>query len=115
MKKLLCIGGSLMFAVTVYAQDTTGMRRPEPTGNQQYCADIHEGKTVITVNGKPLRKDVSFPNGTKLTTTGMVLRKDGSTATLKNGECIDKNSDIITQRSMPEGRKTSGDKPVNQK
>jgi hypothetical protein len=115
MKKLLCIGGGLALALSIYAQDTVGMRRPEPTGPQQYCADVHEGKTVITVNGKPLRKDVIFPNGCKLSTSGMILRKDGSTATLKNGECIDKNSDIINQKSKPEGRKTSGDSPVNQK
>ena len=47
--------------------------------------------------------DVSLSNGSTLKPDGTILKKDGKTSTLKEGECADKDGKIMKEK--PKGNK----------
>jgi hypothetical protein len=60
-----------------------------------YCAALIDGKMILKdQNQKPTTLEVTLTDGTKITTDGTVIRKDGSKTALKNGECIDTKGNI---------------------
>lgn len=70
-------------------QDSTARKTPDkwiPDG--RYCVMLNGGKAEVTLNGKPLKADVELKNGTKLTATGTLIRRDGTIQMIKPGSCV---------------------------
>jgi len=61
-----------------------------------------DGKMVQVKNGliSPLRQSITFSNGVTVLTNGKVVQKDGTTTTLKPGESIDMDGNIISDDEM---------------
>lgn len=69
--------------------------------DDKYCAKLVDGKMVVVNNGEQLTTDVKLADGTILHPDGNMVKLDGRTSMLKEGECIRKDA-------MPEDKK---DKP----
>jgi hypothetical protein len=74
-----------------------------------YCALLKNGKIILTVDGKQVYADVKLSKGAKVTTEGIVIYPDGSRMILKNGECIDKEGNVM-DFSGTKTRKLKNDK-----
>lgn len=70
-----------------------------PTPDDQYCAKLRDGKLIMMHDGAIMTGDVTLENGTQIKIDGSVVKPDGETIVLKDGECIDKKG--ITEEKKP--------------
>jgi hypothetical protein len=63
----------------------------------KYCAKMKDGKLTVMHEGNVLAADASLSNGGTVRTDGTIVKKDGSTVTLKEGECVDKDGKIMKE------------------
>ncbi|MGZ3864509.1 MAG: DUF6799 domain-containing protein [Bacteroidia bacterium] len=69
--------------------------------NKKYCARLKGGETRMTYEGKEITSDVYLDDGTKIKTDGTIIRKNGSKVFLKEGECIDKEGNLLSLKMIP--------------
>ena len=62
-----------------------------PQDDEKYCAKLRDGKLVVMHEGAVLTGDVTLQNGTQIKTDGSIVKQDGQTIVLKEGECVDKS------------------------
>jgi hypothetical protein len=62
-----------------------------PQDDEKYCAKLRDGKLVIMHEGSILTGDVTLKNGTQIKADGSIVKQDGGTIVLKEGECVDQN------------------------
>ncbi len=72
---------------------------PGKSDDTMYCAKLRDGKLVIMHEGAVVTGDVTLENGTQIKTDGSVVKPDGETVVLKDGECIDKKG--ISEEKKP--------------
>ena len=102
MKKILVFAIGLLFTGALIAQDTSDMRKSAPRRNEdkKYCAVLQSGKTVLTLNGKTITWEVKLANGTRVSATGQLTKKDGRKVNLIAGECVDKDGNLLMDEKM---------------
>lgn len=59
---------------------------------EKYCASLKDGVMVLTKDGMVVTSNVKINDSTIVTTDCLVIKKDGSKSSLKDGECITANS-----------------------
>ncbi len=79
MKKIICLIAGSVFALSVFATNPW---------KDKFCAKMKEGKTVVMHNDKELSTDFTASSGVIIKTDGTVIKKDGSTFMLKEGQCV---------------------------
>ena len=80
---------SLWVVVAIAQQDSIKRKKPDPyVPDGKYCVMLEAGKVTVTLNGKAVKNDVELKNGNRITSTGTILRKDGSIQMLKPGTCV---------------------------
>jgi hypothetical protein len=90
-KKITIIIAAALFAINTFA---IGMgEHPE-----KYCARMKDGKKVVMHRGEVITSEATLKNGTKIKPDGTVTMSDGSTMTLKDGECIDKDGGMMMEK-----------------
>lgn len=97
MKKLLFMATCTGMFYMASAQQDTLMNKTNPATNPKegkYCLVLKEGKPTVILDGRILTDDVKLTDGSKLTVTGGVVKRDGSRLVLKNGDCIDKHGSL---------------------
>jgi hypothetical protein len=109
MKKIIVIVIGCMFALNALAQQSQSTQNPgsilapaqsSAQWKDTYCASTKDGN-IIVMNGKSeLVVDITLENGTKITTDGYIVTKDGSKTALKSGDCVDKNGNIIQNKNQ---------------
>ena len=109
MKKIILVLTAGMFALSAWAQQSQSTQSPgsilapaqsSAQWKDTYCASTKDGN-IIVMNGKTeLVVDMTLENGTKITTDGYVIKKDGTKTALKSGECVDKNGNIIQNKNQ---------------
>jgi hypothetical protein len=97
MKKIF-FSYSLYLLVTVATaqQDSTNKQKNIPSDNW-YCATIKNGNMVVTMNDKPLVKDVKLKNGNRITASGMIIKKDGTMRIIEPGNCVNADGNDVEQ------------------
>jgi hypothetical protein len=90
-KKITMVIITGFIAATVLA---VNLGNQDPVMPEHYCAELKDGKTIVTQDNKPLTEEVTLNDGSKLTPAGMVIKKEGAVLTLKTGDCIDKEGNI---------------------
>jgi hypothetical protein len=73
-----------------------------PVNDDQYCAKLRDGKLVMMHDGIIMTADVTLQNGTQIKMDGSIIKQDGETIVLKDGECVDKNG--ISGEKKPKKR-----------
>jgi hypothetical protein len=101
MKTIIFAGICMASILFANAQDSTIKKKTTPAVPDvgKYCAVLNKGKVTVTTNGKPLKTDVELKNGTKITTTGTVVKKDGSMVMMKSGECVNQEGNSVESAS----------------
>ena len=104
MKKLMVLLVGVLFTAGVMAQDTKTVPAPAPAKSAQattvqakpapmaqMCYMMMDGKLMRCMGEKKVAQttDVTLANGTKVTTKGQIITKDGKTTELANGMCVD--------------------------
>lgn len=70
-----------------------------PVQNEdKYCAKLKDGKVMVVHEGSPIAADITLTNGTTIKSDGTVINKDGTSFTLKEGECVDKNGAMPSKK-----------------
>lgn len=96
MKKLIVLIITCIFTSGVFAQDYQNDKMQNQNQNTPaYCAMLKDGKMILMADGKQMNGDVKLNNGTKITPDAVVVKKDGTQTVLKNGECVDKDGNIV--------------------
>ena len=88
MKKVICLIAGGVFALNVFAQsasDNMGAGTSE-MWKDKFCAKMKNGRTIVMHNDKELLSDFTASSGVKIKTDGTVIKKDGSTLMLKDGQ-----------------------------
>ena len=64
------------------------------------CLTMKGGKMCVVKGGQtlPMTKEQVMPNGAKVMTNGTVLKKDGKTITLKEGDKVDMKGEYIPKQ-----------------
>lgn len=96
MKIIIILIIALIFSINVVADNPNN--HPDT-----YCAKIKDGKKVIMHDGYILISEVTLSNGTKIQTDGTIIKKDGTKATLKEGECISKEG-VMTEVTVKKSK-----------
>ena len=84
MKTIFSLIAATIFSMSSFADNTTDH-------SDKYCAKMKDGVKVIMHDGKQLTAEVAFTDGSKLKTDGLVVKKDGTTWNLNEGDCLDKD------------------------
>lgn len=63
----------------------------------QFCARMKDGKIEVVHQGKAIVNEVMLANGTKVKPDGAVVTSAGRRKKLKDGECIDKEGNILNR------------------
>ncbi len=91
MKTIMTLITASMLSINAIAGNPT-----EHT--DKYCAKMKDGKKVIMHEGSALKTDVTLNNGAKVKMDGTVIKADGTTLMLKEGECIGLDGTIIEEK-----------------
>lgn len=98
MMKLLIVSGLLASCINASAQNTDV---DNGTRDTPYCMTMQGSSAVLMANGIAATQKVVLKNGIQITTDGVITWPDGTSRTLKDGECVNQNGN-----SMPsDGRK----------
>ena len=101
MKKIIIILiGVSVFAVDAIAQDVSAQDNNKNISiarqsTNPYCAFMRDGKLKVKHEDKELSVEVVLTNGSKITPDAYLVKKDSSRTALKEGECIDKDGNIV--------------------
>jgi hypothetical protein len=57
-------------------------------GGEKYCAAMRDGVMVLLKDGMIVTSDVIINDSIKVTSDCMIIKKDGSRTSLRDGECI---------------------------
>ena len=108
MKNIIALVASCTFILSALAQqpqqsqNSGSILAPAQTSSQwkdTYCASTRDGN-IIVMNGKTeLVVNMTLENGTTITTDGYVIKKDGTKTALKDGDCVDKNGNVIQSKT----------------
>ena len=101
MKKLsMFILAAFVCSIAVFAQDTTTTTTHSMTKKthkmdhssmkMKDCVMMKGGKMMVMKGGEKMAMDneTTFTNGAKVSTDGLLTKKDGTTKQLKNGDCV---------------------------
>lgn len=92
---MLVCGAMLSLAATAQTKDKDWSDTKNQTG--QFCASTNSGSGAMVVKeeNSTLKMDKTLPNGSVLFTDGVIKRKDGSYYSLKEGECVNKEGEVL--------------------
>lgn len=66
----------------------------------KYCAIMRSGKVEVIHQGKSIVNEVILANGTTVKPDGRVFMASGKIKRLKDGECVDKEGNIVKQKRV---------------
>src|ERR1051326_5687809 len=93
MKTLSILIGGLLFSLQVSAQEAP--QKQESDSAEKYCAKLKDGILTITSDRAPVMTEIQLANGTRIKTDGTVIHKDGTTVNLQDGDCVDKDGNVV--------------------
>ncbi|MFY9308314.1 MAG: DUF6799 domain-containing protein [Bacteroidia bacterium] len=112
MKKLTFAITVLSFSSGAYAQiDSSDIHH-----NIRYCAQMKDGlMVVVDENNNEISSKILTDNGTVIESNGNIIRKDGVTTALKEGECINTQGIVVRLTNKTENKKTETKVTAKQK
>ena len=109
MKKAVLLISALALSACLFAQEKMDPKMDMGKNEQKMDMKTDHvmmmgAKMQMMENGKtmPMEKDMTLNEGTKVTKNGMVIKKDGTTATMKEGDMMDMDGKM---GKMPNMRK----------
>ena len=92
MKKSIGILAFLFGALCMGAQSAKKMMGEKQ--DSVYCLTMKDGIAVLTSSsGRVITNDINFSNGNRLTTKGLITKKDGTQIIMKTGDCTNTVAD----------------------
>lgn len=103
MKKIFFSAAVCLFSLTAMAQHNDHPSLADST--KRYCAKLMDGLVVVSENGKQLTQVATLGNGTEISMNGIVTKKDGSKLIMKEGDCVDKDGNLVQASTKITGQK----------
>lgn len=102
MKKLALILSILSVTTGVFGQiDSSGINN-----NIRYCAQMKDGiLVVVDDDNQEISSDVKTDNGTVIRSNGNIIKQDGVTTVLKEGECVNIQGVVVRLTNINTNRK----------
>jgi hypothetical protein len=100
MKKIIVTALSVITLSMMATEPSKGTEHPE-----KYCAKMKNGKKEIMHNGMAITKEATLASGVKIKPDGTITKKDGSTETLNEGECMDKDGMVMNEKEHDKNKK----------
>lgn len=82
----------VIIAISAFMFQVTSADSDQPL--DQYCAEIRDGRLVVVFQGSVLTSNITLDNGAQIKTDGTIIKEDGTTTVLKQGECIGKDGKL---------------------
>ena len=95
MKIIISLTVFSILWLNAFSQDYGSKKQHEGKTVSTYCAMLKDGKLLLIAEGKEIYADINFSNGTILKANCTVEKSDQTTITLKNGDCVDQEGNII--------------------
>ena len=77
-----------------------------------YCVKSMNGKMVVERNGKEVKKEITFKDGSCIKPDGTVIMTDGKKFMLKEGECVNETSVLSLSRHRDDNWHKKNMQPV---
>jgi len=95
--------GILISSFYMEAQDDKKLL--ETKQDSVYCLVMKDGLAVLTSSsGRVITNEVSLPNGARLSTKGIITRKNGTQIIMKDGDCTNTLGEPMNGSSQSSGR-----------
>ena len=91
-KLILVVTGICLFAELVFGRQESFQNKKDDIC---YCALLKNGKMTLMCDGKQVYADIKLEKGIKVMIDGTVIFPNGVKVILKNGECVNKEGNII--------------------
>lgn len=88
MKKMFLILATAALSLGSFAGNPDDNKNRDNNPPDKYCAEFKDGLLCVVHNGEALKEDITFANGAKLHTDGVITNKNGRAHVLKPGECV---------------------------
>lgn len=75
------------------------VQRVKTDSTTKYCAKWMDGLVTVSQDGKLIAQTLTLNNGTQISTTGTITKKDGSIFALKEGDCMNKEGELIEEKA----------------
>jgi hypothetical protein len=98
---------SLSLSVSAQKDSTKIKTKPLP---MQYCATLKDGELVIMTDEHEITSDVITEDGTIIKSNGNIVKRDGTSTELKEGECISTQGIFVNRPSLKNTDKTENKK-----
>ena len=104
---------TIAFALTAISLSTAAFAQIDSNqinNNIRYCAQMKDGiMVVVDEDNHEINSDIRTDNGTVIQSNGNIVKKDGVTTVLKEGECINTQG-IVVRLTDKKARKEEGTK-----
>lgn len=93
--------GSLLIVILSAVTNNLAAQVTKDSTAMKLCCMNKDGKMMYQQDGKmtPMEKDMTMANGTKCTTGGECIMKDGTKMKMKDGDCIDMSGNMHKSES----------------
>jgi len=90
----------VVLAVAAFVLNTLG--GDDSAAADKYCAKMKDGIMTVMHDGTALTSDVTLGDGSVLKTDGTVIKKNGMSTSLKDGECINQDGTVPLKETKRE-------------
>jgi hypothetical protein len=99
----------LTLAITVFSLSSAAFAQVDSSdihNNIRYCAQMKDGMLVVVdENSNEISSNILTDNGTVIQSNGNIIKKDGVTTVLKEGECINTQGVVVRLTNKTENKK----------
>lgn len=84
-------------------------QNPAQNGSR-YCATLKDGIVVVTHSDEVITEDAWLKDSSRVTKTGVIIKKDGNKIMLREGQCVDADGNVLVSREMRNSEDKIADK-----
>ncbi len=112
MKKLALTLTVFSLSAAAFAQIDSS----KSNNNMQYCAQMKDGiLVVVDEDNQEISSDIKTENGMVIQSNGNIVKKDGVTTVLKDGECINTQGIVVRLTNTKATKQTETKTTAKQK
>src|SRR5688572_2970214 len=95
MNKIIAIILGIFLYGNVIGQEKAAVKTQPDAEESTYCVVLKDGNLMVLSEGKQVYQDIELADGIILRSNATLVKKDGESIALLNGDCVVKDGKII--------------------